>query len=219
MHNCLKSLSNDSLTRVSQCFVLILIIFWFVVRFVALEVSPEGFYFDETPGATHILCLQENGRDFYGKSWPLFSSNGIGNFTNGPYLYAGTVWTTVFGSSPTSLRAMSGFFVLLTILGIGFLAYRVGGASLGLGVLFTAALSPWAFQHSRIAWDPPLAPAFLVWGLCCLLLGKKYWSAFFAGLLFALSAYAYKPLVVHMLFLLLLLLVFRKRICALSIRR
>jgi len=60
-----------------------------------------------------------------------------------------------------------------------------------LYVAFVASIMPWAFQFSRIAWDPPLAPLFLIMVLWISTLHKRWWLS---GIPLALAIYSYPPL-------------------------
>jgi hypothetical protein len=166
---------------------------WCAVRFVGLDASPAGYFVDETKGAQQILCLAETGHTDDGVRLPLFAHTTFDGFYTAPYLYSGVVWATLFGSSMAAFRALVAFFVVATILGLGLIAHRLGGASLALWVVVAAAVSPWSFQFSRIAWDPPLAPAFVVWGSYALLRGPRPLAMALSGVAFALAAFAYPP--------------------------
>jgi len=169
-----------------------LALFWCVVRFVGLAKSPHGFFGDETLGAVHVICLSQRGPGA-GKPWPLFAGGGAGGFYSPPYLYSALAWTHLFGHSIPSFRAMAAFFNVMTIAGLALIAHRLGGRLLALTTAVAAALSPWSFQFSRIAWDPPLAPAFIVWGTYLLLRAPRPFASLLAGLAFALAMYAYPP--------------------------
>ncbi len=169
-----------------------LTVFWCAIRFVGLEASPHGYFGDETLSAVQVMCLAEIGPG-EGKRWPLFVSGGSGGFYSAPYLYFAIAWTRLFGTSIPSFRGIAAFFSVATIAGLAAVAYRLDGALLALTTALCAALSPWSFQFSRIAWDPPLAPAFLVWGTVLLLRARRLTPLIFAGVAFALSMYAYPP--------------------------
>ena len=53
--------------------MLYLIILFNVLRFLGLEISPPGFYADESYGATQVMCIRETGADFFGHFLPLFA--------------------------------------------------------------------------------------------------------------------------------------------------
>src|SRR5262245_38510897 len=88
-----------------------------VARFLYLERSPPGFWIDESAGASNIICIRETGHDGYGVKLPLFATaakNSGGYFTPA-FLYSGVLWTSVFGDSIFSFRALAAFVVTLTI--------------------------------------------------------------------------------------------------------
>jgi hypothetical protein len=165
---------------------------WCAIRFVALDRVPRGYWMDETLGAIHVRCLAETGRTG-GQAWPLFPwAHGGGVF--GPtYVYFALGWTRVFGSSMASLRAIAAAANVLTVVGLALIAHRLGGRRFALVAAVAAALSPWSFQFSRIAWDPPLGPMFVVWSMVVLLHARRSLTLALSGLLMALAAYSYTP--------------------------
>ncbi len=165
-----------------------------VIRFWDLEASPPGFYIDEAALSTAIMCVQQTGTDPFGAHLPLFSRSLSGGFVTGPYLYSGVVWTRIFGTSIFSFRALIAFYSVLTIVGLYFLARLLFlSRQAGLWSALAGAISPWSFQFSRIAWDPPLGPCFLIWGLYFYFRAKRFWEAIVASVLLALAMYSYPP--------------------------
>jgi len=164
-----------------------------VGRFLALDHSPPGFWLDEFLAGLHLGCMSQAGQSGHGEKWPLFVLGAGGGYYTPVFLYFGMLWTKLFGLSFTSLRAMAALFVSITIAGIYLLAKRLGGPRVALWATLLASLSPWAFQFSRITWDPPLAPAFLIW--CCnfWLLRRSWLGGILAGAMFAGALYSYPP--------------------------
>ncbi|MET0389158.1 MAG: hypothetical protein ABW321_24505 [Polyangiales bacterium] len=192
----------------------LLTVFWCVLRFIALDVSPPGFFMDEALAALHLQCLAETGRSAHGEAWPLFAEGLNGGFYTPAFLYSGLIWKALFGSSVASMRGIAAAYSVATVVGLWMLARELGDEASARWVALAAAISPWAFQFSRVAWDPPLAPAFLVWGAWALV--RSYGIA--AGLLCSLAMYSYPPLRVQApLVLLLSLLWLRRRLSPLSI--
>jgi hypothetical protein len=166
---------------------------WCAIRFIGLADVPRGYWMDETLGAVHVRCLAETGATD-GKRWPLFPwAHGGGVF--GPtYIYLALAWSRLFGSSIASLRAIAATANVVTIAGLVMIGRRLGGWRLAVTAAVAGALSPWSFQFSRIAWDPPLGPAFLVWGTALLLLAPARRGALaLAGVAMALAMYSYTP--------------------------
>jgi hypothetical protein len=165
---------------------------WCLVRFLGLDAVPYGYWMDETLGAVHVRCLAETGTTA-GTRWPLFPwAHGGGVF--GPtYIYLALVWIRAFGDSVASLRAIAAAANVATIAGVAAVAYRLAGPRFALTAGVCAALSPWSFQFSRIAWDPPLGPAFLVWGTFLLLGTPTRAMSALGGAVMGLAAYSYTP--------------------------
>lgn len=173
--------------------VILLIGLWCCLRFVNLSTAPPGFYIDESAGAAHVACLLETGKSADGETWPLYASGFAGGSYTPPYLYSALLWTKVFGTSRTAFRAHVAFFNVATLVAI-FLGLRAVATSRAAWFATLAgALSPWSWQFSRVAWDPPLAPAFLAWGTVALLVGRTTLHRASSGSLFALAIYSYPP--------------------------
>jgi hypothetical protein len=165
---------------------------------------------DEALGALHLQCLAQTGRSAHGVAWPLFADGLNGGFYTPTYLYSGLIWTHVFGFSIASVRAIAAVYSVATVIGLWKLARELGDDTSARLVALAAAISPWAFQFSRMAWDPPLGPAFMVWGAWAYLRSDKLaWRAL-AGLLLSLAMYSYPPLRVQVPLLLVLLLLGRR---------
>jgi len=187
---------------------------WVVARFYGLDRSPPGFFMDEAAPAVHAMCLAETGKDMDGKPWPLYSSAaGGGHHPLTLHAFA-ILWTGIFGTSRAAFRSVSAFFILLTSIALFLLARGLAAMIPGRSaedsedaaaqvfpwlVLLAALLSPWSFQFSRVAWEAPLAPAFLILSLVGLLRlcrsGKLAIAwAVFAGFCAAASMTSYPPL-------------------------
>ncbi|HYC90282.1 MAG TPA: glycosyltransferase family 39 protein [Thermoanaerobaculia bacterium] len=163
-------------------------------RFVRLNDTPAGFYLDEAAGAATMLCIDEP-RLFF-EEFP-----GTGTFFTPAYVYSGAAWAKLFGSSIASFRSHVAFYSVLTIVALFLVARHFLGLDGALFAALAAAVSPWGFPFARIAWDPPLAPCFAMWGVFFFL--RKH--AVLAGLLFAAAMYTYPPARLHVPLILLVL--------------
>lgn len=181
--------------------ILLLLTFMTLLRFVGLEKSPPGFYLDEAAISAQVTCLRQSGHDLQGEPWPLFAPVLGGGYATPPYLYAGVLWTSVFGDSIGSYRGFAALHGALAVVGLFVLALALfRSREVALWTALCAALSPWLFQFSRLAWDPALVPCYLVWGLALPLLPGRWLQAraLAGGLLLALACYAYPPTRVQM---------------------
>lgn len=203
-------MNNKSFLIEKNIIILIIIIFMLVIRFFALENSPPGYYVDESAGSTHILTFNQTHQNYHGEPWPIFSEALDGGYTAPTYLYSGVLWIKIFGSSIYSFRALSSFFNLMTILGLMVFMKRLFNLELALWVGLMASLSPWGFQFARIAWDPPLAPCFLIWGLFFVFCYQSRLSAMLSGILLSLSMYSYPSLRIQVILLFTVFIFFKK---------
>jgi hypothetical protein len=186
----------------SATFVLVFLIQF--LRFYGVSVAPPGFFWDEAAGATQVLCLKETESDFFGNHLPLFSPGGGGGFYTAPYIYGQMAWTSIFGNSIAAFRSFPGFVTVLTLLFFALFLRRSVGTSVTLWFLVLGSISPWSFQFSRIAWDPPLAPFFIGLGMW-LFTSEAQWAPWLAGVSFAAAAYSYPPTRLQAILLLLLM--------------
>jgi 4-amino-4-deoxy-L-arabinose transferase-like glycosyltransferase len=184
---------------------------WCVMRLVGLELSPVGMSPDEGLAGLHVQCYAETGKSADGSSWPHFAEGLGGGLYTPFYLAILFGWTRIFGISLGSLRAMSGLFSVLAIVGLWFLARRLTNTRTALLVVLAAALSPWSFQLSRLSTDAPAMPAFLVWGTYLFLRSTRATSASLGGIVLGIAAYTYPPARVHVPLLVLLLLVLERK--------
>ncbi len=186
---------------------------WLVIRFCGLGTAPPGFFVDEATPALHAMCLAETGKNAVGEPWPLYSpaaGNMAGQHTLA-LLSLDVIWLKGFGTSRVAFRAVSAFLFLVTALGLFFLAREIASmaphesrAESGMRpfpwlVLLAALVSPWSFQFSRIGWDPPVGPTYMVLSLVGMVRSYRggrwavAWSAF-TGFCAAASMTAYAPL-------------------------
>jgi 4-amino-4-deoxy-L-arabinose transferase-like glycosyltransferase len=194
--------------------VIALVIFFCLLRFVDLENVPPGFYLDEAAIAAQVICLGDSGHDLHATPWPLFSNVLGGGYATPPFLYLGAAWTNVFGDSVASFRSFTATFGVLFVAASYLFALRLWRTrdAAWLAAL-CAAVSPWAFQFSRISWDPALAPALLTGALAFSLAEgpRLRLQAALAGLLFALAAYSYPPVRVQIALVVAFLFVWKMR--------
>ncbi|MES2963057.1 MAG: glycosyltransferase family 39 protein [Bdellovibrionota bacterium] len=185
------------------------------LRFVALDVSPPGFYVDEAAIAAQVLCLRDSGHDLFDQRWPLFTPVLGGGYATPPMLYLGAAWTKFFGGSIASFRAFSALFGVLFVGASYLLSLRLWRSKdAALLSALCAAISPWAFQFSRISWDPALAPGLLALSLALFFTGGRHairWSAV-SGIVAAAAAYAYPPLRVQLVLVVPALFVVLRRV-------
>lgn len=144
------------------------------MRFVHTEQAPLGFYRDEAAIAAHVICLAESGRTLDDARWPLLTQVLGGGYSSIVWQAPAAAWATVTGPSIGAIRSFAAVCGMLTVLGVFFFAFwGTGSRRTGAFAALAAAVSPWAFQFSRVAWDADIAPVYLSWGCASLLLAMS----------------------------------------------
>jgi hypothetical protein len=138
-------------------------------RFWRLDVAPPGFYADEAAVSAHVLCLKGEGHNLFGQQWPVISRVLGRGFSSVAWQAPAVVWSQLTGDSIAAMRSFAALCGVLLVAGVFFLAlWSTGSLSTAAFSASALAISPWAFQFSRIAWDPAIAPVYLAWGLAFL---------------------------------------------------
>ncbi|HEX7479233.1 MAG TPA: glycosyltransferase family 39 protein [Polyangiales bacterium] len=176
-----------------------------VLRFVALDTAPPGFFSDEARSGAHALCLGQTGQDAAGLSWPAYSPAGsdvehatVGALYASPWTFPLALWLRLAGSSPYAVRAASAAFGVGSIALMVLLMWRLFDLTIGLGAGVVLACMPIHFQLSRLAWDNTTVPFYLLLGMLGLVLASQstattrrgVWIGM-AALGFALAAIVY----------------------------
>lgn len=167
-----------------------------VLRFVGLEQAPTGFYIDEAVGSAQVLCLKQSDVDLFGEIRPLFPKGLGAGFYTPTYVAFQKIWTSIFGPSVAAFRSGVAAITTLTLLVFSLGIWAALGGWVAFWFLVLGSISPWSWQFSRIAWDPPLAPLGLVLGLSAWWLfqaRRPLTGAVGLGLGFAIAAYSYPP--------------------------
>jgi hypothetical protein len=183
---------------------------------------PLGFYRDEAAIAGNAMCLAESGRTLDGAHWPLVTQVLGGGHSSVVWLAPVVLWNHAIGASIPAERAFAALCGTVVVAGVFFLGWfatnsrRIGGYA-----ALAAAVSPWAFQFSRVAWDAAIAPAYLVWALallCWCTSGARRtesrWVRWItlttSALLFAATCISYPPLRVEVPLVLLAFVIWKR---------
>ncbi len=167
--------ASGAVRRASIAVIVIVGAVWLVARFVRLNTAPHGPWLDETWDMVQAMCLAESGHDADGQFWPLISNSLGGGSLPITWTASTVAWTRVFGTSLAGFRSLSALWVVISC-GVIFAIARallrfVPGTQQSKNhwrdafpwlACFSALVSPWSFQFSRIAMEQPLAPCFLV---------------------------------------------------------
>jgi hypothetical protein len=191
------------------------------MRFYRTDQSPPGFFRDEAAVSANVLCLAEAGRTLDGHRWPLMTPVLGGGYSTAAWLTPAVAWADLTGTSIRAMRSFAAVCGALLVVGVFLLGF-LATDSLGVGAYsaLAAAISPWAFQFSRIAWDPAVAPVYLTWALAALMFAVsprteplrrlRSLAVVLSALLFAAACLSYPPLRVQVPLLLLGFLVWKR---------
>ncbi|MDT7807126.1 MAG: hypothetical protein QOJ70_939 [Acidobacteriota bacterium] len=121
--------------------------------------EPPGFYIDESSIAYNAHTIAETGRDEYGKAWPLYF-RAFGDYKNPTYIYMLAALFRVTGPSVAAARLLSASLGALAALLLGLLAARMTRrVEVGAVVAFSALLTPWLYECSRLVFEVAAYPA------------------------------------------------------------
>ncbi len=184
-----------------------------VLRLVRLAEHPAGILPDEAYGAYNAWGLMTEGMDSRGYFYPVYFV-AWGSGMNVLYSYLAVPLFRLFGSSIFVYRLPQALLGIASVFVFYLLIKELWNKRFGQLAALMLAVNPWHIMNTRFALESTLAPGMFLIGLFCLMLALKGKHSFFLGAAIffgaALYSYALTWLIVP-LFLLMCLLVFRKR--------
>src|SRR5215204_2529070 len=120
--------------------------------------NPPGFYIDESSIAYNAHTVSQTGRDEYGEAWPLYF-RAFGDYKNPTYVYLLAAVFRVTGPGIGVARLLSAALGALAALLLGQLAARMTrNGEVGAVVAFSALLTPWLYESSRLVFEVAAYP-------------------------------------------------------------
>lgn len=177
--------------------LLIIIGLAFFLRFFKLTEVPPGLYGDEVSLGYNAYSISQTLRDEHGEFLPLGRFIAFGDFKPPGYIYAAVPAIKIFGLNEFAVRFPSALAGVLLVLVTYFLAKELfPGLSNTFYLLPTAflAISPWALQFSRGAFEANLAAFFNALAVLLFLLfakKEKGWLLPLSVIFFLLSFYTF----------------------------
>jgi 4-amino-4-deoxy-L-arabinose transferase-like glycosyltransferase len=141
--------------------------------------NPPGFYIDESSIAYNARTIAAGGVDEYGEAWPLYF-RAFGDYKNPTFVYLLAAVFRFAGPSILAARLLSATLGGLAALLLGLLAARLTRrAQVGSVVAFSALLTPWLYESSRLAFEVAAYPLVVVLFLLALRRAstEERWSA------------------------------------------
>jgi len=206
--------------------IIIIIIIALFLRLYQLNSVPPSASLDEVSIGYNAYSILKTGADEYGYKFPLLL-RAYDDWRPALYVYLVIPFVKLFGLNVLSVRLPSVIFSVLTVISTYFLVKKLfpgtqkfsifsskaGQFSIGEIAAFLLAISPWHIYISRLGHEANMGLAFFIFGITFFIYRKVYFSFIFFALSFA--SYQSEKIVVP-LFVLMLLILFRKELFAIK---
>lgn len=170
------------------------------MRLAGITKFPPSLYWEEVALGYDAYSISETGRDHHGHPWPIVAFESFGDWKPALYFYTIVPFIKVLGLTGLAVRLPAALSGVAIMIGVGYLAKELTRKKhqhqLQLIAMLVTAISPWAVQFSRAAWEVNLATALILWGVILFMKGinksahqLKYLIS--GSVLLVLSTYAY----------------------------
>lgn len=185
-----------------------------ILRFYDLSHLPNGLHWDEQDTGYQADSLIKTGRDYFGRPLPLFFHS-FADWRTPILIYAAAPFVKVFGLTPLAVRLPSAISGVISVFLIYLLASSLfKSPKISRFASVVLALSPWHVLYNRQSVESSIMLTFLLLGTLAF---YKHWKIA-AGLFLGLAVASYSPAKFFVpLFLLTLLLVYRRKFFATAI--
>src|SRR3989338_10461360 len=148
---------------------------YLLVMIVTLSTFLRGYKFGEIPAGLNrdeaaigyaAFSLRQTGSDEYGERFPI-SFKSFGDWKLPAYIYGSILPVALLGLNQLSVRLLSLFAGVLSVVPTFFIAKKVfqGSVRAALLTAFMLAITPWHIHFSRIASEANLAVLFVSIGV------------------------------------------------------
>lgn len=184
-----------------------------VLRLFKFGNNPPSLYWDEASLGYNGYLIATSLHDEHGEFLPLSRFIAFGDYKPPGYIYSTVPSIWLFGLNEFSVRLPSMIAGILMVV-ITYLLVKelFGKEMIALLSSFLLAVSPWAIQFSRAAFEANLAAFFNLMGVYLFLIGrKKGWYVIPSVIFFVLSFYTFNAnrIIAPLLLLGLVLLYFK----------
>lgn len=129
--------------------------------------NPAGFYIDESSVAYNAHLISQTGHDEHGEARPLYF-RAFGDYKNPVYIYLLAAIFRLTGPGILAARLLSAMMGVIAALLIGLLGWRITKhRAVALLMLFSALLTPWLFELSRVVVEVAMYPLVVALFLLC----------------------------------------------------
>lgn len=173
--------------------ILFVLLLAFFLRFFKLGENPASLYWDEASLGYNAYTIATSLRDEHGEFLPLARFIAFGDYKPPGYIYAAAPSVLLFGLNEFAVRfpsMLAGFFMV--ILSYYLTKELFGKEKIALLVAFILAVSPWALQFSRAAFEANLAAFLNLAGIYFFIVSqRKRWAILLSLVFFVLSFYTF----------------------------
>lgn len=170
-------------------FISILIVSLFI-RIYNIDKIPKGIHVDEAGMAYDAYCIANYGIDRYLNCFPVYMIN-FGGGQSALYTYLAALAVKILGFNILSIRIPAFFISSLAII-FGYLLVRNNiGKKSAITFMSLMAICPWHIMQSRWGLDCNLMSSMIVISMYLLVMSKKAWQFFIAGILLGITLYSY----------------------------
>jgi 4-amino-4-deoxy-L-arabinose transferase-like glycosyltransferase len=164
-----------------------------VLRLYHLNSNPPGLTWDEAALGYNTYSLLKTGRDEYGTFLPL-NLKSFGDYKPAVYAYIDIPFVALIGLNEWAVRLPSALFGILGVLGIYLLVKELfKEQKLALLSTLMFAISPWAIQFSRAAFEANIALVINIFAILLFLKGAKNGRfLYYSAVLFGVSLFTYQ---------------------------
>lgn len=163
------------------------------LRIYKVSENPPGLSWDEASLGYNAYTILNSGRDEHGEFLPFNRFIAFGDYKPPGYIYVSVPFIKIFGLTEIAVRMPSILAGILIVLFTYLLARELITSE--IATLFSAlfiAISPWAIQFSRAAFESNLATLFNLVAIYFFVLSlRKKWAILFSSLFFILSFYTF----------------------------
>lgn len=186
--------------KIHKLILLCVLLLSVLLRLWKLNALPVSLYWEEAAIAYDAYSVLKTGKDHHGNTLPIMAFESFGDWKPSLYFYSSIPFIASLGLSELAIRLPAALSGVLIVLLMYLLAKKVfakkHGESLALLASFFTAISPWAIQFSRAAWEVNLATMLILAGVLSFFhfLDKKKAKALYfiaSVFLLLLSMYAY----------------------------
>lgn len=191
-----------------QTFLFLILLGAVLLRLIAVQSVPPSLNWDEVSHGYNAYSILMTGKDEWGVTLPTIF-RAYGDYKLPVYIYLTTISEAIFGLSVFSVRLVSIFAGIATVIFTYLLTRKWFGQKTALFATLLVAISPWSLFLSRGAFEANLSLALIVSGTYFFTRDKKKSkNLIISSILFGLSLWTYNsarvfvpPLVGMLIFL------------------